>query len=85
MPKRFTPGYKTLQLLPDAGSIGTDSAFMGKYDGAGQVICTPPSSYPITRHFQDTCNQFVKAEYRSATASAKSFHFHSLTTLQTMP
>jgi hypothetical protein len=37
MPTRFQPGFHERQLLPEAGAFGTDRAFMGKYDGAGQV------------------------------------------------
>ena len=37
MPTRFQPGFHERQLLPEAGAFGTDKAFMGKYDGAGQV------------------------------------------------
>jgi len=36
MPDRFKPGFHQPQHLPEAGGMGTNKAFLNKFDGKGQ-------------------------------------------------
>eukprot|EP00285_Hemiselmis_virescens_P005146 CAMPEP_0173395460 /NCGR_PEP_ID=MMETSP1356-20130122/32116_1 /TAXON_ID=77927 ORGANISM="Hemiselmis virescens, Strain PCC157" /NCGR_SAMPLE_ID=MMETSP1356 /ASSEMBLY_ACC=CAM_ASM_000847 /LENGTH=296 /DNA_ID=CAMNT_0014354193 /DNA_START=13 /DNA_END=903 /DNA_ORIENTATION=- len=60
MPERFKPGFVVHQKLPNAGSVGTDKAYLHKYDGAGQS----------TKARMQTLDQ----EYKQYGQAARSFY-----------
>ncbi len=45
LPKRF---HSKLAPLPNAGAMGTNKAFIGKYDGRGQSTKVMPVTYFMT-------------------------------------